>query len=350
MSLFQQGNELQHTSVSAASQLVDSFGRKITYLRLSVTDRCNLHCRYCMPEGPPQWFETETLLADDELVRITRAAVSLGVHKVRITGGEPLVRTGLPSLVSQLREIIGLRELAMTTNGTLLEHYASALKTAGLERLNISLDSLRAERFARITGSNTLSQVWRGIEKALEVGFAPIKINVVVIKGVNDDEVVDFARLTHTYPFHIRFIEYMPIGVNREPWDRTKVVPAGEIKARIAAELPLERATPDDRGGEGPERTYILCESKGCIGFISPVSEEFCAHCNRLRVTSDGKLRGCLTRTGEIDLRAALRAGASDEELRQLILEAARRKPEKHAINGDDFAYDDFYTMNRLGG
>lgn len=350
MSFFQQGSEIRHTCVKTAPQLIDSFGRKITYLRLSVTDRCNLRCRYCMPAGQTPWFETGKLLTYEELVRITQAAVSLGIHKVRITGGEPLVRAGLTSLISELRQIPGLRELAMTTNGTLLERYAAALKSAGLDRMNISLDSLRPDRFARITGSHTFSQVWRGIEKALEVGFAPIKINVVVLKGVNEDEVLDFARLTHTYPFHIRFIEYMPIGANREHWDRARVVPAAEIKARIAAELPLEQVAPEETGGQGPERTYILCESKGCIGFISPVSEEFCARCNRLRVTSDGKLRGCLMRTGEIDLRAALRAGASDEELRQLILEAVRRKPAKHAINGDDFAYDDFYTMNRLGG
>ncbi|MCX7625317.1 MAG: GTP 3',8-cyclase MoaA [Candidatus Sumerlaeaceae bacterium] len=349
MTLVQLVKEAQSHSAQAGGTLVDAFGRRITYLRVSVTDRCNLRCSYCMPAGRPKWFEREKLLSLEEIVRIVRVAVALGIQKVRITGGEPLVRNDVPQLIAQLREVVDLRELVMTTNGTLLERHARELKDAGLDRLNVSLDSLRPERFAKITGSNVLTQVWAGLEKALEVGFAPIKINMVVIKGVNDDEVVDFARLTRCYPFHVRFIEYMPIGANREDWEQAKVVPADEIKARIAATFPLERISPETEA-PGPERTFVLCESKGCIGFISPVSDEFCAKCNRIRLTSDGKLRGCLMRNGEVDLFSALRAGASDEEIQRLILTAVRRKPEKHTINSSDFAYSDFYTMNRLGG
>ncbi|MGB9690983.1 MAG: GTP 3',8-cyclase MoaA [Candidatus Sumerlaeaceae bacterium] len=339
----------ERTLALGSNGLVDRFGRRITYLRVSVTDRCNLHCSYCMPAGRPQWFEREKLLSFEEIYRIVRVAGELGIHKVRLTGGEPLLRTELAKLVAMLRPIEGLCELVMTTNATLLERFAQALKDAGLDRLNISLDSLHPEKFARITGSDKFHDVWRGIEAALAAGFAPIKINMVVIKGINDDEVVDFARLTTRYPFHVRFIEYMPIGANRDEWESSKVVSCAEIRERIARELPLVSAE-DFSEVKGPERTFAVCEGKGCIGFISPVSDEFCAMCNRMRLTSDGKLRGCLMRNGELDLRAALRLGASDDELRHLLLEAVARKPEKHTINSPDFEYSDFYTMNRLGG
>ncbi len=330
-------------------ELIDRFGRRITYLRISVTDRCNLHCHYCMPAGRPTWFEREKLLSFEEIWRFVRVCSELGISKVRLTGGEPLLRSELPELVAMLRKIPGIREIAMTTNATLLARYAESLKIAGLDRLNVSLDSLRPERFARITQSDAFHQVWRGIETALSVGFAPLKLNVVVIKGINDDEVVDFARLTARYPFHVRFIEYMPIGANREDWERGKVVSCAEIRERIAREIPIKHAASDSEG-KGPERTYAVCDGKGCIGFISPVSDEFCSACNRMRLTSDGKLRGCLMRNGELDIRDALRRGATDDELRELVLEAVARKPEKHTINSPDFEFSDFYTMNRLGG
>lgn len=329
--------------------LIDRFGRRVTYLRVSVTDRCNLHCTYCMPAGRPQWFEREKVLRFEEIARIVSVAARLGIRKVRLTGGEPLVRQGIVDLVSMLSQVTGLRTLAMTTNATLLERYAHDLARAGLHRLNISLDSLRPDRFAHITGSDAFAAVWRGIEAALDAGFAPLKINMVVIKGVNDDEVVDFARLTLRYPFHVRFIEYMPIGANREDWERAKIVPCAELRDRIASEFALQPVA--ETGAEkGPERTYIVCEGKGCVGFISPVSEDFCALCNRMRLTSDGKLRGCLMRNGELDLREAVRSGASDDELASLIRVAVQRKPEKHSINAADFEFSDFYTMNRLGG
>ncbi len=342
----------QHQAVSKPvdeTQLIDPFGRRITYLRVSVTDRCNLHCTYCMPVGKPEWFERESLLTFEDIERIVRAAAKLGIRKVRITGGEPLVRENLPRLIEKLRAISGIQTLAMTTNGTLLERCAHTLKQVGLDRLNVSLDTLKPERFERITGSKHWHAVWRGIEAALDAGFAPLKLNVVVIKGINDDELIDFARLARQFPLHIRFIEYMPIGANRADWERAKIVPCAEIRERIEREFPLLRLDGDGMS-HGPERTYLLCEGKGCIGFISPVSDEFCAACNRLRLTSDGKLRGCLMRNGELDLKAALREGASQEQLEELIVEAVRRKPEKHTINSPDFAYSDFYTMNRLGG
>lgn len=333
----------------SAKVLVDPFGRRITYVRISVTDRCNLRCSYCMPRDSVQWFDQSSLLTYEEIERFAQAAASLGITKIRITGGEPLVRRDLVKLVERLARVEGIRDLAMTTNGTLLARYARELKAAGLSRLNVSLDTLRADRFREITGSDMFAQVWQGIEAALDAGFAPIKINVVVIKGFNEDELLDFARLTHSYPFHIRFIEYMPIGADREGWERAKVVPWQEIKSLITRYERLE-PLPAQGCDSGPERVFSLCDAKGCIGFITPVSDEFCACCNRVRLTSDGKLRGCLMRDGEVDFREPLRSGATLDELRDLLRFAISRKPEKHLINSPDFEYSSFYTMNRLGG
>lgn len=331
------------------TRLIDAFGRGIYYVRISITDRCNLRCRYCMPSSSPEWMERDNLLSFDELERFVRIAADEGVRKIRLTGGEPLVRPRLPELVGRIAAVSGIRDLSMTTNATMLAKYAGELKRAGLKRLNISLDSMNAQRFAHITKFDMFDQVWHGIEAALEAGFAPIKINVVVIRGFNDDEVVDFALLTRRYPFHVRFIEYMPIGADTKDWSRDKVVPCAEIHQRISAVeelVPFEPRSVD----AGPERTWTLADSHGKIGFISPVSDEFCARCNRVRLTSDGMLRGCLMRDGEVDFRNAFRAGASDDDIRNLLYQAIARKPEKHLINSPDFEASAFYTMNRLGG
>jgi cyclic pyranopterin phosphate synthase len=302
-----------------------------------------------MPREGPEWIERDNLLSYEEIGRFVRVAADEGVRKIRLTGGEPLVRPDLVDLVARIGAVDGIRDLAMTTNGTMLAKHAVALREAGLMRLNVSLDSMRRDRFAHISKADMFDQVWNGIETALDAGFSPMKLNMVVIRGFNDDEVVDFARLTLRFPFFVRFIEYMPIGGDQHDWSRAKVMPCSEIRARIEETEELE-PVPVDSATAGPERVFRLKNSMGRVGFISPVSNEFCAACNRLRLTSDGKLRGCLMRDGELDILAALRAGASDGDLRDLLREAVRRKPESHLINSPDFQHSATYTMNRLGG
>lgn len=331
------------------TRLIDAFGRGIYYIRISVTDRCNLRCRYCMPKNSPEWLERDNVLSFEEIESFVRVAASEGIRKIRLTGGEPLVRRELPELVRRIARIEGIRDLSMTTNATLLARHAQELRDAGLHRLNISLDSMSPERFAFITKSDTFHDVWAGIEKALEVGFSPLKINAVIMRGINDDEIVDFARLTRRYPFSVRFIEYMPIGGDRSDWSAEKVVPCAEMQAMIEREEKLLPVEIDDMAA-GPERVFRLEKSHGTVGFISPVSNDFCARCNRMRLTSDGKLRGCLMRDGELDLLKAFRSGAGDEQIRDVLYEALRRKPERHLINSPDFEYSTTYTMNRLGG
>lgn len=339
----------QQATEERPSTLVDTFGRHITYIRISVTDRCNLRCRYCMPRTSPEWMERDTLLSFDEIERFVRVAAAEGVRKIRITGGEPLVRPNVPELVERIARVPGIRHVAITTNGSMLHKYAADLKRAGLARLNVSLDSLRPDRFAHITKANMFADVWSGIEKSLEVGFSPLKINVVVIRGFNDDELYDFVLLTRQYPFFVRFIEYMPIGGDLQAWSRDKVVPCSEIREMIEREEPLE-SVHIDPADAGPERVFRLRNSLGRVAFISPVSDEFCATCNRIRLTSDGKVRGCLMRDGEVDFRSAFRSGADDAQIRELFFEVMRRKPEKHLINSPDFQKSSFYTMNRIGG
>ncbi|MBX7246795.1 MAG: GTP 3',8-cyclase MoaA [Candidatus Sumerlaeaceae bacterium] len=337
------------TEASAPGRLVDPFGRAITYVRISVTDRCNLRCQYCMPHEGPDWLERETIMSFEEIARFVRVAAAEGVSKVRLTGGEPLVRKDLPKLVDMISSVPGIRDLAMTTNGTLLRKFARDLKSAGLTRLNISLDTLHADRFKEIAKFDMFDDVWGGIMAALDAGFAPLKINMVVIRGFNEDEVVDFALLTRKYPFIIRYIEYMPIGGDQAHWERGKVFPCADIRRRIEEREELEPVETDAKTS-GPERVLRLKDSLGRIGFITPVSDEFCAGCNRVRLTSDGMLRGCLMRDGEVDFRGAFRNGATDEEIRELLYHAIARKPEKHLINSPDFVHSSFYTMNRLGG
>jgi len=309
---------------------LDNFNRPISYLRISVTDRCNLRCVYCMPpEGVPSRSHDE-ILRYEEIELIVQAAASLGISKVRLTGGEPLVRLGLVELVRMLACIPGIDDLAMTTNGTLLAQYAAALAQAGLKRVNVSLDTLRPERFRRITRRGDLAPVFKGIAAAREAGLVPVKVNTVVVRGLNDDEVVDFARLTLKDDWHVRFIELMPLGANIA-WAGNGYVSIGEVRRQI--EDALGELVPAKVGaGNGPARYYRLPGAIGTIGFISPVSEHFCYQCNRLRLTADGRLRPCLLSDYEIDLRTPLRQGAGLAEVRELLIHSIGTKPERHHL------------------
>lgn len=307
---------------------VDSFNRSISYLRVSVTDRCNLRCVYCMPpEGVP-WVPHENILRYEEIVRVVRVAAQMGITKVRLTGGEPLVRAGIVSLVEMIAAIPGVDDLAMTTNGVLLTPYAAELAKAGLHRVNVSLDTLRPERFRAITRLGNLEDVEQGLVAARLAGLEPVKVNTVLIRGVNDDEIVDFARRTLREPFHVRFIEEMPVGAATE----VRFLPVADARERIEAAFgPLVVAY--QRVGNGPASYYRIPGALGTIGFISAVSEHFCHACNRLRLTADGRLRPCLLSDTEIPLREALRSGADDEELRRIILSAVAAKPDGHHLN-----------------
>ncbi len=325
---------------------LDNFNRPISYLRVSVTDRCNLRCVYCMPpEGVP-WRPHEEILRYEEIELIVRAATSLGISKVRLTGGEPLVRLGLVELVHKLAHIPGIDDLAMTTNGTLLARYAAELAQAGLRRVNVSLDTLRPERFRRITRRGNLAAVFEGIAAAREAGLVPLKVNMVMVRGLNDDEVVDFARLTLEGDWHVRFIELMPLGANAA-WAGDGYVSVGEARRRIEAAFG-ELLPAKVRVGNGPARYYRLSGAAGTIGFISPVSEHFCYRCNRLRLTADGRLRPCLLSDYEIDLRTPLRLGADLAEIRGLLIRSIGTKPERHHL-GESIAPRE-RAMSEIGG
>ncbi|MFH0846675.1 MAG: GTP 3',8-cyclase MoaA [Chloroflexota bacterium] len=308
--------------------LSDSFRRPINYLRISVTDRCNLRCVYCMPpEGIPL-IAHQDILTYEEIGTIVRAAAELGITKVRLTGGEPLTRLGLPQLVAMIAGIPGIDDISMTTNGTLLPRYTRELKAAGLKRVNISLDTLRAERFSGICRFSQLDDVLAGIDAAREAGLSPIKINVVVMAGVNDDELVDFARKTVDEGWNVRFIELMHMKGVADMENR--YIPAKEMMKRLDVLGKLEPCFAEV--GNGPAKYYRLPGARGTIGFITPVSEHFCEHCNRLRLTSDGKLHLCLLSEEEVDLREPLRHGISFEGLKGLIREAVKRKPSGHHL------------------
>ncbi|HXZ29543.1 MAG TPA: GTP 3',8-cyclase MoaA, partial [Dehalococcoidia bacterium] len=303
--------------------ILDSFGRSINYLRISVTDRCNLRCLYCMPpEGVPRISHNE-ILSYEEIRTVARAAAELGVNKIRLTGGEPLVRADLPELIKMLSQIEGIRELSLTTNGTLLKNCALNLKKAGLSRVNVSLDTLKPDRFQYITRLGELKTVLEGIEAAKEASFEPVKINTVVMRNINDDEILDLARMTYEDRWHVRFIELMPFK------GATEFVPSSELRRHIGLLGKLEPCP--SITGNGPARYYRLSGARGTIGFISPLTEtSFCSRCNRMRLTPDGKLRPCLLGEDEIDLRTPLRSGASTEELKRFILKAVASKPERH--------------------
>jgi cyclic pyranopterin phosphate synthase len=304
---------------------LDSFGRSINYLRISVTDRCNLRCLYCMPpEGVSQISHNE-ILSYEEIRAVVRAAAELGINRIRLTGGEPLVRAELPKLIKMLSQIEGIRELSLTTNGTFLKKYALELKQAGLSRVNVSLDTLKPDKFRYVTRLGKLKDVLEGIWAAKEAGLQPVKINTVVMRDINDDEILDFAKMTYKDGWHVRFIELMPFKSVAE------FVPSVELRQHISLLGKLEPCMPV--AGNGPAMYYRLSGAKGTIGFISPLTElSFCSRCNRMRLTPDGRLRPCLLGEDEIDLKMPLRNNASMEELKYLILKAIASKQEHHHL------------------
>ncbi len=325
--------------------IIDQFGRHLTYLRVSVTDVCNLRCIYCMPEDMTFRPRAE-LMTDEEILTIVRLMADLGINKVRLTGGEPTVRPHIVEIVRQIAHIPTIRDVAMTTNALLLPQLAEPLARAGLRRVNISLDTLDPKKFRFITRWGDLDQVWAGIEAAEAAGLKPLKINAVVTRGFNDQEVVDLARLTLDRDWDIRFIELMPFGSEAD-FAQSAVVRSHETMARIEAALgPLHPVPGHDP--RDPAKPYRLVGARGTIGFISSVSEPFCRSCNRLRLTADGKLRLCLLRDGEFDILTPLRAGMPLDELKQAILDAAYYKPWGHGL--PDGVIPQSRLMNQIGG
>ena len=324
--------------------LSDSFQRPINYLRISVTDRCNLRCIYCMPSCGVYPMSHRDILTYEEIHTIAQAAAELGISKIRLTGGEPLVRSGLPNLVQMLAHIDGIDDIALTTNGTLLTRYATELKEAGLQRVNVSLDTLKPDKFEFITRHNLFRDVIEGIEVAKSVGLNPVKINVVVMAGINDDEFLDFANKTIDEGWHVRFIELMPLVGEDTP--TPQFIPVSDMRKRLESLGELEPCLPSV--GNGPARYFRFPHTKGTIGFITPVSEHFCFQCNRLRLTSDGKLRPCLLAEDEIDLKQPLRNGISSAELKRLIKKAVAKKPLRHHLAEGCIPKD--RPMTQVGG
>ncbi len=310
------------------SGIKDSYQRTIDYLRVSITDRCNLRCVYCMPADGIIPMDHKDILSYEEIIRIVRIATGIGVKKVRITGGEPLARKNIIHLISEISNIDGIRDLSLTTNGILLSRYADKLVEAGLKRINISLDSLRSDRFKEITRGGELNLVMKGIESAEKAGLTPIKINMVPIHGLNSDEIEDFAKLTLQLPYQIRFIEFMPFGTEGL-WTPERFVSVEETKSIVER---VGTLTPAKMKRSGPAIYFRFDNAPGVIGFISPISNHFCGECNRLRLTADGKLRPCLFSETEIDLKPALRGGAPDDELERLIKLSIEVKPKGHDI------------------
>lgn len=327
--------------------MLDQFGRTIEYLRLSVTDRCNLRCRYCMPEEGVTDIAHSGVLRYEEMLRVAAAACRLGIRKIRVTGGEPLVRRGIVDFIGQLSALPEKPEVTLTTNGLLLAQYASGLKAAGLSRVNVSLDTLKPERFQELTRRTGLDQVLAGIEVAERVGLLPIKVNMIPFRNFNADEIADFARLTLTHPWDVRFIEFMPISGDLD-YVSSDGVPMKEIQDCLLAIGDLE-ILPRQQSS-GPAHMYRLPHAKGRIGLIPSVSGHFCADCNRLRVMADGRVRSCLFDNQEMDLKPILRSAEGDDTaLEELLVAAACAKPEKHQINGKDFLSPN-RRMHGIGG
>jgi GTP 3',8-cyclase len=313
--------------------LIDHYERHLNYLRISITDRCNLRCLYCMPPEGLEKLQHEDILTYEEILRLTRIAVGLGVDKIRLTGGEPLVRKDFPLLLPELMAIPGLKDVSITTNGIYLKEHLENIHLAGVKRINISLDTLKRDRYRQITGFDGFNRVREAIVLAHEMGFYPIKINMVVLNGINDDEVTDFAQLSVRYPFHVRFIEYMPSGLllHNEP---LRHVSNTIIRERLETAEPLVRLP--RKATDGPTVRYRFEGAKGEIGFISPLTHHFCQVCNRLRLTAKGHLRPCLLSDQELDLKGPIRAGATDRDLERIFARAADHKPRAHHLNSKD--------------
>ena len=314
----------------------DTFGRTIRYLRLSVTDLCNLRCRYCMPLEGVCKKDHAQMLTEDEMVTAVEAAASLGVEKVRITGGEPLVKRNILSICSRVAQVDGIRELCLTTNGTLLDAYAKPLREAGVQRINISIDTLNEEKYAAITRTGKLSDALRGLHAALDAGFEQVKINAVLIGGFNDDEIPALAHLTEQYPVDVRFIELMPMRIT-QAFDRGAYLPASAVLDKLP-ELQLHSR-------DGVAERYRLPNGKGCVGLIRPVSAHFCASCNRIRLTADGRVKPCLHAAEEYDIR-----GLDRDAMRDVFARAIGAKPREHKLLSPCSCSDAGRNMNQIGG
>lgn len=315
--------------------MIDQYNRDINYLRISVTDRCNLRCQYCVPKEGLSLIGHDDILRYEEILRVVMIAVKMGIKKVRITGGEPLVRRGVIDFIATVNLIEGIEDISLTTNGILLEDAADRLFSAGVRRINISLDSLDPEKYNRITRGGDVHAVLRGIEKVYAAGFSPIKINIVAINGFNDDEVMKFAELTLDRPYQIRFIELMPLGFAGME-NLGKFLSNDLIREKISAQYELEAVEGKRKRSDGPADMYQIKGGQGKIGFISPVSHQFCNVCNRLRLTADGHLRACLLLDDEIDLRGPLRQGCSNRDLENLLRSAISNKPVRHEMNCEE--------------
>lgn len=327
---------------------IDPFGRAITYLRISLTDRCNLRCVYCMPKDGLQWQPRADQLSVDEIVRVVETAAQGGVQRVRLTGGEPLVYPHVVEIVRRIASISTVEEISLTTNAMLLERLAQPLADAGLSRVNISLDTLNADRFKRMTRGGEIRRVWRGIAAAEKAHLSPIKVNTVIVRGLNSDELPALARLTIENDWHVRFIEVMPIG-NAQDWGvgfpapDDRYISVQEMHEKLAA---MDLQPVSASRGNGPARTFQIPGALGTVGFISPLGEHFCQNCNRLRLTSDGKLRSCLVQPDEISLRDAVRAG---EPIEQYFVQAIQNKPQHHNML-DAVPAESQRGMSQIGG
>lgn len=310
------------------NSLRDGFRRTIDYLRISVTDRCNLRCVYCMPSGGVAPLAHKDILRYEEIAKVLKIAAKIGVKRVRITGGEPLIRKDIAHLVHLIRQIPGIRDLSLTTNGILLAEHAEELARAGLSRVNVSIDSLSPERYREITRGGNLDAVLRGIRAAENAGLMPVKINMVPIRGINDGEIEAFAKLTFDTPYQIRFIEFMPFD-SQGLWSLERFIPVDEIRSRV---VKMGKLSPVQMKKAGPACYFRLEGAQGVLGFISPLSNHFCGECNRLRMTADGNLRPCLFSETEIDLKPALRQHMSEDEIHRLLILSIRVKPEGHNL------------------
>lgn len=310
------------------SKLIDHCNRHLNYLRISITDRCNLRCRYCVPQDLIPKLSHEEILTYEENLRVVRVAIRLGISKVRITGGEPLVRKGVYEFLRKLTASAGLKDVSLTTNGVELKDNLEKIRVAGISRINISLDSLNPKKYREITGYDEFDRVWQAIEKAHRMGFYPIKLNVVALRGINDNELVEMARLSFRYPFHVRFIEYMPIG--RSAIHPNSLLLTPEIKSSISELGNL--MTIEEAEHDGPAQRYRFEGAVGEIGFIPAMSQHFCNKCNRLRLTASGQLRPCLLCDHQEDLKAAIRKGCPDNQLADIFIRAVRHKPSDHNL------------------
>jgi cyclic pyranopterin phosphate synthase len=325
--------------------LTDNFNRHLEYLRISVTDRCNLRCIYCVPKGIVPKVPHDDIMRYEEILRVVNIGVAAGIRKVRVTGGEPLVRKGIGSFLKSLGEIDGLTDISLTTNGYFLEKNVDMITSAGIKRINVSIDTLDRDKFAYITGYDVFDKVWRGIMQAHASGLSPIKLNVVALKGYNDQELADMARLSLEYPFHIRFIEYMPIGNSRMHADGSILAP--EIKKQVET---LGKLVPLDREQmDGPAERFRFEGAPGEIGFIRPISRHFCATCNRLRLTADGHIRPCLLSDRQVDLKGPMRAGCSDDDIAEIFRTAVAYKQDSHHCR-EDPAFRVADQMSGIGG